>query len=55
MNKTNTSDYIEESTRDGEIPAINGTGAFKYYFKVDDNIGISTCSHLKGNKKDVNA
>lgn len=49
------SDYIEESTKEGEIPTINGTGACKNSFKVEDKMGIKVCSHLKGNKKDVNA
>ena len=53
--KLSTSDSIDDFTRDGDMSAIKGTGAFKYYFRVDERMGIKTCSHLKGNKKEVNA
>jgi hypothetical protein len=37
-----------ESTKAGAIPATKGTGAVKYYLKLDGSIGIRTCSHLNG-------
>ena len=46
---------MEESTNDGEIPAMRGTGALRYSFRVEDKMGIKTCSHLKGNRNEVKA
>ena len=40
---------------DGLMPTIKGTGAAMYYFRVLGRIGISTCSHLKGNTKERKA
>ena len=37
------------------IPAINGTGAVRYYFIVIGTIGKITFYHLNGNTNDMNA
>jgi hypothetical protein len=50
-----TSDSMVLSTMEGFMPTIKGTGAAMYYFKVLGRIGISTCSHLKGNTKERKA
>ena len=50
-----TSDYIEQSNKEGKIAAIIGTGAFNNYFNVMGMIGIIGFSHLNGNNREVNA
>ena len=50
-----TSDYIEDSTSKGDIPAIKGTGEFKYSLREGGRTGIRICSHWKGKRKEVNA
>ncbi len=51
-----TSDSMDKSINwDVVIPAKKGIGAVRYYFIVKGTIGMITFSHLKGNKKDVNA
>ena len=46
---------MEESTKDGEIPATNGTGAVRQSLKLDGRIGMRTCSHWKGYSKERKA
>lgn len=43
------------STSIGLIPAINGTGALKYSFRVMGRIGMRTCYHLNGNISEIKA
>jgi hypothetical protein len=50
-----TSDSMVLSTIEGFMPTINGTGAAMYYLRVLGRIGISTCSHLKGNTNERKA
>lgn len=42
---------MDESTKDGEIPATRGTGAVRYSLRLEGKIGIKTCYHLKGYNK----